>query len=103
MKQMNEIVYITVAFAAGLALGIVFFGGLWFTVKNVVKSKIPALWIFLSFFIRMSITLLGFYFISMGSWQRLLISVLGFIAARFLVIWLTKSIEQKHILLNKAE
>ena len=98
---MNEILHITVAFAAGLALGIVFFGGLWFTVKNVVKSKIPALWIFLSFFIRMSITLLGFYFISMGSWQRLLICLAGFVIARFGVIRLTKPDKENQVSLQK--
>ena len=47
---MNETVNMILAFIAGLALGTLFFGGLWFTVKKAVTAKIPALWIFTSFF-----------------------------------------------------
>ena len=95
--------YIVLAFIAGIALGTLFFGGLWITVKKAVASNYAALWFLGSSLLRTGLVLTGFYYVAQGSWQRLLISVLGFIAARFLVIWLTKSIEQKHILLNKAE
>ena len=98
---MNETLYMILAFIAGLALGTLFFGGLWFTVKKAVTAKIPALWIFGSFFLRISITLVGFYFISSGNWQRLLICVAGFIVARSLVIHFTKSIDEKQIQLKK--
>jgi F1F0 ATPase subunit 2 len=87
---MNEILYIVLAFIAGLVLGTVFFGGLWFTVKKSVASRTPVLWIFGSFIFRVSITMIGFYFISYGSWQRLLISLLGFIVARIIVTYVTK-------------
>ena len=89
------------AFMAGVALGTLFFGGLWYTVKKVVVAKVPALWIFGSFFLRMGITLVGFYFISSGNWKRLLICVAGFIAARFFVIQFTKSIDEKQVHLKK--
>lgn len=89
------------AFIAGLALGTLFFGGLWLTVKKAVTAKIPALWIFGSFFLRISITLVGFYFISSGNWKRLLICVAGFIVARTLVIHFTKSVDKKQIQLKK--
>ena len=36
-------------FIAGLALGTVFFGGLWLTVRKAVVSKKPAMLIFGSF------------------------------------------------------
>jgi F1F0 ATPase subunit 2 len=98
---MNEIVYSTLAFAAGIALGILFFGGLWFTVKNAVKSKLPGLWVSLSSFIRIGITLLGFYYISLGSWQRLLICLAGFVIARFGVIRFTKPDKENQVALQK--
>ena len=98
---MNETVHMIVAFIAGLTLGILFFGGLWFTVKKAVTAKIPALWIFTSFFLRIGITLVGFYFISSGNWKRLLICVAGFLVARTLVIFFTKSIDQKIIHIKK--
>ncbi len=98
---MNETVSITLAFIAGIALGILFFGGLWFTVKKAVNAKIPALWIFCSFFLRISVILVGFYFIGSGNWVRLLTCLFGFIIARFIVIHFTKSIDEKQILLKK--
>ena len=98
---MNEILYMVLAFIGGLVLGTLFFGGLWLTVKKSVTSKIPALWVFGSFFLRVGITLIGFYYISLGSWQRFLICVVGFIAARYIVIYLTKSNEEKLIQLKK--
>jgi len=99
---MNEIVLMIFALMAGLALGILFFGGLWVTVKKAVTSKIPAIWFFISLLVRLSITLIGFYFISLGSWQRLLVGVIGFIMARNIVLRLTKSIDEKQIQLKKG-
>ena len=100
---MNEIVFVVLAFMAGLILGTLFFGGLWLTVKKAVTSKIPAIWFFGSLLFRVSITLVGFYYVGAGNWQRLLICALGFIAARYIVIHLTKSIEQKQTKLKKEE
>ncbi len=87
---MNDILNTTLVFISGLALGTLFFGGLWLTVKKSVASKTPALWILGSFAVRTAITLLGFYFIGAGNMQRMLICLLGFIAARFVVIYFTK-------------
>ena len=98
---MIEIVYMILAFIVGLLLGTIFFGGLWFTVKKLATSKIPALWFLGSFLLRVGITLTGFYYISSGSWQRLLICVAGFITARYSVIYFTKSNNEKQVLLNK--
>ncbi len=89
---MNEIIFMILAFTAGLALGTLFFGGLWFTVKKTITAKIPAIWFLGSFFLRVSIVLIGFYFVSNGSWQRLLICLLGFVVARFMVMYFTRSI-----------
>lgn len=98
---MNEIIYMLIVFAAGLVLGILFFGGLWLTVKKAVISQRPALWFLGSFLIRMGITLVGFYYLSQGNWKNLLIAVSGFIIARSIVIFLTRSMEEKPIQLKK--
>jgi len=98
---MNEILFMILALIAGLALGTLFFGGLWVTVKKAVTVKIPAIWFFISLLVRLSITLIGFYYLSRGSWQRLLVGVLGFIVARIIVLRLTKSIDEKQIQLKK--
>jgi len=98
---MNEILYLMLALIGGIILGTLFFGGLWITVKKAVTSKIPALWIVGSFFLRIGLILIGFYYISLGNWQRLIMCVLGFIAARYIVVQITKSIESKQLQLQK--
>jgi F1F0 ATPase subunit 2 len=87
---------------SGVILGVIFFGGLWFTVKKAIATPYAALWVLGSSLIRTAIVLTGFYYAAEGSWQRLLICVAGFIAARFLVIRLTKTAQQKQIHLNET-
>lgn len=91
---MSEILYMTLAFIAGLALGTLFFGGLWFTIKKAVTAKIPAIWFFGSFFLRVGVVMIGFYYISLIGWQSLIVSLLGFIVARVVVTHLTKSTDK---------
>ena len=88
---MTEFLILAVALAAGLLLGAVFFGGLWWTVRKGVFSKNPALWFLGSMLLRMGIVLLGFYFVGRGNWQRLVSCLLGFIIARFCVMRLTRT------------
>ncbi len=88
---MNDIINVIVIFLAGTALGVLFFGALWLTVKKAVTSKKPALLILLSFVFRITIVMVGFYFIAEGNWQRLLIALVGFVIARFAVVHLTKA------------
>lgn len=92
---MSEILYMILSFIAGMTLGMFFFGGLWFTVKKAITTKIPAIWFFISFFLRVGVVLIGFYYISPGGWQGLIFSLIGFIIARFIVTYLTKSIDKK--------
>ena len=98
---MNEMVYMILVLIAGLALGIIFFGGLWFTVRKTVTSTKPALWVLGSFLFRVSITLIGFYYISQGNLQRMIICLIGFVIARFSVMYFTKSIEKKQVQFKK--
>jgi F1F0 ATPase subunit 2 len=88
---MNESLMLFVAGAVGLALGAVFFGGLWWTVRKGVSSPRPALWFVGSMLLRTVIVLAGFYFVGGGQWQRLLACLLGFVIARFLVMRLTRT------------
>jgi F1F0 ATPase subunit 2 len=86
---MNETLTLVLALVTGVLLGAMFFGGLWWTVRKGVSSKHPALWFFGSLLLRMSIALTGFYFVSGGHWERLLVCLLGFVMARLIVTWLT--------------
>jgi F1F0 ATPase subunit 2 len=89
--MIGEILPLALALVAGVLLGAVFFGGLWWTVRKACASECPALWFFSSLLLRMGIALAGFYFISGGHWRRLALSLVGFILARLVVIWLTRT------------
>ena len=87
---MHEALTLILAWMAGVALGAIFFGGLWWTVRKAVSSKQPALWFLVSLLLRMSITVAGFYGFARGHWQRLGLCLVGFVMARLVVTWLTR-------------
>ncbi len=82
---MNEALSLALAMVTGVLLGVMFFGGLWWTVRKGFSSKQPGLWFFGSLMLRMSIALAGFYFVSGGHWERLLVCLVGFFLARLIV------------------
>ena len=86
---MTEALAVALATVAGAALGALFFGGLWWTVRKLVSSTQPALWLLGSLLLRTSLAVAGFYVVSGGRWDRLLACLLGFALARVLVTWLT--------------
>lgn len=82
---MNEWLTLALALMAGLLLGAIFFGGLWWTVHKGVSAKRPALIFLGSLLLRTAVTVAGFYVVGGSHWQRLLACLLGFIIARFIV------------------
>jgi F1F0 ATPase subunit 2 len=78
------------ALTTGVLLGVVFFGGLWWTIRRGLSSEHAALWFFASLFLRTSIVLAGFYVVASDSWKTLLACILGFVAARLVVTWFTR-------------
>jgi F1F0 ATPase subunit 2 len=93
---MNEVLVLAVPLAAGLLLGALFFGGLWWTVIQGASSARPALWFFISMLLRMSVTLPGFYFVGGDDWRRWLLCLFGLILARLAVKWLTRPPVELH-------
>ena len=93
---MIEVLLLALALPAGVLLGVIFFGGLWWTVRKGVSSEQPAFWFFGSLLLRMGIALAGFYFVSGGHWERLLLCLAGFVIARLLVTRLTRSSVDSH-------
>jgi F1F0 ATPase subunit 2 len=91
---MSETLSLVLALMAGVLLGAIFFGGLWWTVRKSFSSKQPALWFLGSSLLRTTLVLAGFYFIALGQWQRLLVSLLGFAMARLMVTRLTRGIRR---------
>lgn len=87
---MSDVLNLMLAGMAGVALGVIFFGGLWWTIRKGVSSRRPALWFLGSLLVRMGIALTGFYFVSLGNWQRLVACLIGFVVARLAVTWLSR-------------
>jgi len=98
---MNNPLILIMAWAAGLSLGVIFFGGLWWTIRKAVSSPRPALWFFASLLLRMSITLAGFYFVSGGRADRLVACLVGFIFARLAVMKLTRPASESRTITTK--
>jgi F1F0 ATPase subunit 2 len=83
---MVDVLHLIIAFAAGMALGLFHFGTLWLTVRGLPRARRPAVLTVGSFFARTAVSVLGFYLIMAGHWERLLACLFGFVLIRgFLV------------------
>ena len=81
---------LVMAVLAGAALGLVFYAGLWWTVRRAATFRRPGLSVLTSLLLRMSVTLGGFYLVAGANWARLLLCLMGFLLARAAVTWLTR-------------
>ncbi len=86
---MPEALTLLVVLGAGVALGMMFFGGLWWTIRKGVVSPRPAVWFLGSLVVRMALVMAGVYLVAGNRWERLLACLVGFILARLVVTWLT--------------
>jgi len=75
-----------VSVVIGAVMGAFYFGGLWLTVRRLATDEKPALLLFGSFLVRSGVVLSGFYFVTDGRWERLVACLVGFLAARTLLI-----------------
>lgn len=89
---MSEIGVIASALAAGMFLGILFFGGLWWTVQRGLTAANPAIWFGLSSLLRMAIILAALYYIARSGWPSLLVCLCGLLVARVVVARLTRKV-----------
>lgn len=76
---------IVVQLLAGAGLGVLFYAGLWLTVRALLTARHPGLLAFGSFWIRTLLVLAGFLFLAKGRWENALICIAGFMAGRFAV------------------
>lgn len=84
--------YMFKSFIIGLILGIVYFGGLYYTSKKFYTFKNPSLLILLSFFIRNILLLSVFYYLVMIDYKNLLICTLAVISVKHFIILKVKVI-----------
>jgi F1F0 ATPase subunit 2 len=78
------------ALLAGVTLGTIFFGGLWWTVRRGAVSPTPTRWFLGSLVLRSAIVVAGFYAVGAGQPLRLGMCLLGFVLARAIVMRTTR-------------
>ena len=81
----SDVVGLLWGFAAGLALGAVFFLGLWATVQRVNSSRSSGALVAVSFVLRFALVAGGLYLVVRGGSWPLIGSLFGILAARVLV------------------
>lgn len=74
-----------VTLLAGFALGVLFYGGLWFTIRALPRSRNPTLLVLASFWLRTALAVGGFVLAMAGRWQNAVVCLLGFTLARFVL------------------
>jgi F1F0 ATPase subunit 2 len=70
----------------GLAVGLFYFTGLWWTVRGLAKSRHSGIRILGSFFSRAALSLWLVYLMTGGCWQGVLWVMGGFLFARVILV-----------------
>lgn len=74
------------ALAGGMALGALFFAGLWLTVRTLGLSRHPGLLMAASYVLRMLLLIGGLYLLGSGNWQSFAAALTGIIVTRTLML-----------------
>ncbi|MBZ9612456.1 ATP synthase subunit I [Rheinheimera maricola] len=88
------VIYAVLALLAGVALGVGYFAGLWWTVRQLGNSKYPGLLCCGSLLVRLGSVMLGFYFLLVVSVFSAMVALLGFVLARLFVTCVAQRTEQ---------
>ena len=85
---MLPIVFTIASGLAGVLVGLVFFGGLWWTVQAATRSRHPYRLLFISWVLRMAVLLVAVrLLIGEGHWERGVAAVVGILVARTILLW----------------
>jgi F1F0 ATPase subunit 2 len=83
---MLQAVHLLLIFVAGMALGAIYFAGLWYTVRRLPDAKRPMNCLLGSFLLRVSVALTGFGLVMNGCWDQLIAVLGGFILTREILV-----------------
>ena len=86
LLQFTGLMPLVLSLCAGAGLGLLFFGGLWWTVRRLPMARHPAPLALGSLVVRLGGSLAGFYLVMDGHWVRLLACLTGFLLARTLLV-----------------
>jgi len=78
----EQSVPILLAGAAGLGLGLIYFGGLWLTIRQLPHTRSPLAMLLVSLILRSVILMLGFYLVMGTHWERAIACLVGVMLVR---------------------
>jgi F1F0 ATPase subunit 2 len=82
----SELLRLLATAAAGAAIGALYFGGLWLTVRRLPTVRRPAAFVLASFVTRTGLAALGFVVLLAGEPLRLAVALTGFLVVRMLLV-----------------
>jgi F1F0 ATPase subunit 2 len=75
----------SISFAVGVMLGVLFYGGLWITIRRLMVTRHPIAVTLGSLLLRMAVVLAGLLLVARGRWQNVLVALVGFAIGRIVV------------------
>jgi F1F0 ATPase subunit 2 len=82
----TNILSLVIAFSFGTVIGLFYFMGLWWTVRNLPRSRNPSLLMSGSFVLRTAMAAGCFYLIMGNRWETIAVSLLGFVIMRMVLV-----------------
>lgn len=86
---------ILIGIASGVLLSLIYFGGLWYTLKQMEHWRRPWILVTVSFLIRNALVLTAFYFLIIQHWSTLVAAFIAFLITRQVVIHRTGNPEDQ--------
>lgn len=91
---MNDAPALALALAGGTLLGTFYFGTLWLVVRRLDRLAWPAVWLGVTGILRLAVVLALFALLVGTRWERLMVALAGFVAARVVLTrWLGRPAE----------
>lgn len=79
---MSTVIALAAGFVAGVVLGLVFFGGLWWTTQRLATSSRPGLLVSVSLLVRVIVLAAGLLLLAQVGGGPLLLATVGLLATR---------------------
>ena len=76
---------LVLALVTGGLLGLVYYGGLWWTVNRLQTTLQPGLLFAASFLVRTTLVIAGLLFMSQGDWLLIVVALIPFIVVRIVL------------------
>lgn len=89
MNAFSKVLELLVPLAAGVVIGLLYFGGLWITTRRLPRWKNPAVPLLGSFLVRSALCAGGVVVVSDGSAERAGVCLLGFLVGR--ALWIRRA------------